>query len=95
LSTDLWIAIEMPSGDLLFMTAEPFEPFSLTPQVFRKSVKNTSALYHLLTFELPPDLGGKYTFYAVYVKEGKNPVTDSFLVLLSYIGIAETTLSNR
>ncbi|KHD08523.1 hypothetical protein PN36_16750 [Candidatus Thiomargarita nelsonii] len=95
LSADLWVAIEMPSEDLLFMTTNPFEPFSLTPQVFRKSVKNTIESYHMLTFELPPDLGGKYTFYAVYVKEGKNPITDSFLVLLSYIGIAETTLSNR
>jgi hypothetical protein len=92
---DLWVAISMPSGDLLFMTTNPFEPFSLTPQVFRKSVKNTLASYNLLTFELPPDLGGKYIFYTVYVKEGKNPITDGFLVLLSNIGIAETTLSNR
>jgi len=66
---DLWVAIELPSEEVLFMTTNPFEPFSLTPQVFRKSVANTKANYHILQFEVPPDLGGKYTFYAVYVKD--------------------------
>ncbi|TGO03563.1 hypothetical protein PN36_04090 [Candidatus Thiomargarita nelsonii] len=54
---DLWVAIELPSSDFLFMTAMPFDPFSLTPQHFRNSVENAEAIYHLLQFPVPAGIG--------------------------------------
>jgi len=92
---DLWVAIELPSSDFLFMTAKPFEPFSLTPQHFRKSVENAEAIYHILQFQVPAGMGGEYTFYAAYIEEGKNPMTDSVFVLVSNLAVAETVLSDQ
>ncbi len=92
-SADLWVAIMIPNGEIFFMTDD--EGFSRTPQYFKKSVENTGQTYPLLQFEVPPDLGGGYTFYALYVKEGKNPVTDDSSVYLSNVAIAETLLSNQ
>ncbi|MCP4697307.1 MAG: hypothetical protein GY862_10710 [Gammaproteobacteria bacterium] len=48
-----------------------------------------------MEFEVLKGLGGTYTFYAVYVEEGKSPMTDSFMVLRSNIAIAEMMLNDR
>jgi hypothetical protein len=91
---DLWVAIELPDGNLLFMTENPFESFSLKPQPFKSSLDTSQSSHRVLEFEVIPNLlGGTYTFYAVYVKEGKNPM-NSFLVLRSNIAMAKVVLSN-
>ncbi len=92
---DLWIVIKMPNGNLLFMTELAFNPFSLNPQPFRSSLDTTQTTHRVLKFEVLPGLGGDYTFYAVYAEEGKNPMTDSFLVLSSNIAKIKVVLSNE
>jgi formylglycine-generating enzyme required for sulfatase activity len=92
---DLWVAIEPPSQEWLFMTALAFDPFSAIGQPFRTSLDSTKKVHRILDFEVLPGLGGDYTFYAVYVVEGKNPLTDGFMVFRSNVAIAATTLSNR
>ncbi len=92
---DLWIAIELPSRDLLFRTPQAFNPFSSIPQAFRTALDTTDNRHRVLEFEVEPGYGGDYTFYAVYVKEGKNPITDDFPVFRSNVAMASTTLSNR
>lgn len=92
---DLWVAIQMPNGGLLFMTELGFKPFDLKPQPFRKSLDNTTTTHRVLDFEVVPGLGGDYNFYAVYVQEGKNPMTDSFLVQRSNIAMVKIVLSNE
>ncbi len=92
---DLWVAIQMPNGVLLFMTELGFKPFDLKPQPFRKSLDNTTTTHRVLDFEVVPGLGGDYNFYAVYVQEGKNPMTDSFLVQRSNIAMVKIVLSNE
>jgi hypothetical protein len=92
---DLWIAIELPDGSLLFMTANPFEPFSVEPQPFKSSLDTSKTTHQVLEFEVMPILlSGTYTFYAVYVKEGKNPM-NSFLGLRSNIAMVKVVLSNE
>jgi len=71
---DLWVAIQIPSGELLFFTPLALAPFSLNSQPFKKSLESTSKTTRLLDFEVIPGLGGTYTFYALYVEEGKNPM---------------------
>jgi hypothetical protein len=70
---DLWFAVLLPTGDLIFITSTP-NPFNL-PKPFKTSVETTNT-EHQLEFEVPPDVGGNYTFYALYVEEGKDPLTD-------------------
>ncbi|MDM8562734.1 hypothetical protein QUF54_05210 [Candidatus Marithioploca araucensis] len=91
---DLWIAIELPDGNLLFMTEEPFERFSLKPQPFKSSLDTNQNTHRVLEFEVVPSLlRGNYTFYAVYVKEGQNPM-NSFLGVRSNIAITRIVLGN-
>ncbi len=91
---DLWVAIELPDGNLLFMTENPFEPFSLKPQSFKSSLDTNQPTHRVLEFEVVPTLlSGNYTFYAVYVKEGQNPM-NSFLGVRSNIAIARVALGN-
>ena len=92
---DLWVVIEIPGGGLLFMTELAFNPFSLQPQPFRSSLDNTQTTHRVLEFEVLPGLGGDYNFYAVHVEEGKNLMTDSFLVIRSNIAKVKVVLSNK
>ena len=92
---DLWIAVELPSRDLLFRTPLAFTPFSPIPQAFRAALETTDNRHRVLEFEVQPGFGGDYTFYAVYVEEGKNPITDNFTVFRSNVAVASLTLSNR
>jgi len=92
---DLWVVIKIPSGDLLYMTKLAFAPFSLNSQPFRSSLDNTQTTHRVLEFEVLPGLGGDYNFYAAYVEEGKNPMTDSFLVLHSNVAKVKVVLSNE
>jgi formylglycine-generating enzyme required for sulfatase activity len=92
---DLWVAIQLPSGQLLFLTPLPLTPTSLKPQPFRESLETTTRKHRLLEFELLEGLGGDYTFYALYVEEGKNPITDDFPVYRSNLAMAMTSLRNR
>ncbi|RKZ52543.1 MAG: hypothetical protein DRR16_17810 [Candidatus Parabeggiatoa sp. nov. 3] len=92
---DLWVAIELPDGNLLFMTEDPFEPFSNNPQAFKSSLDTSQTTHQVLEFEVVPTLlSGNYTFYAVYVKEGQNPM-NSFLGVRSNIAMTKIMLSNE
>ncbi len=92
---DLWTAVQLPSGDLLFMTPLAFAPFSPNPQLFRESLEATKRAHEILDFEVMMGLSGYYTFYAAYVEESKNPLTDGNSVYRSNIAQMSTTLSDE
>jgi len=92
---DLWVVIQLPDRSLLFMTPLPLGQFSPSSQPFRESLDTSQTTHRVLEFEVIPGLGGDYAFYAVYVEEGKNPMTDSFLVLRSNVATVNVVLSNR
>jgi len=92
---DLWVVVEMPSGQLYFRTPFPVQPFSAEPQPFMLSLQQTDVSRHVLEFEVLPDFGGDYIIYAVYVKEGTSPMTDSFLVIRSDIAVVTTTFRDK
>jgi len=78
---DLWVAIEMPNGELLFKTPFNFQPFSREPQPFMLSLGDISENFTIVKFEVPVGFGGNYSFYAAYVEEGKSPMVDGLLVI--------------
>jgi formylglycine-generating enzyme required for sulfatase activity len=92
---DLWAAVQLPSGDLLFMTPLAFKPFDPIPQFFRESLEATKKVHNILDFEVVVGLGGTYSFYAAYVEEGKNPLTEGDSVYQSNLAQVSTTLSDE
>jgi chitodextrinase len=96
---DLWIAIQIPTGDLLFLTLMPQFSFTLEPTPFKESIDNSETDHQILNdFEITPEIGGDYTFYALYVKEGKNPLEnlDNLeTIQRSHLLIDSTTLANE
>ncbi len=71
---DLWVAIQIPSGEMLFITDSPQEQFDPKPQPYKKSLPNTDTANQVLEFKITPDMGGDYTLYGLYVKEGESPI---------------------
>ncbi len=91
---DLWVAIQLPSEMFLFKTDIPLSPWSPQPQAHKTSIENTESSHYIFDFEVPEGMGGDYTFFAVYVKEDKNPVTDRF-VYRSNLVMQQIFLANR
>jgi PKD repeat protein len=86
---DLWVAIELPNHEFLFLIPEENGLFSSQPLPFRTSLEMTEQTYRVLELEIPPGLAGQYVFYALYVKKGKNPMTDGFVIQRSNLAMAE------
>jgi hypothetical protein len=92
---DLWVAITIPNvPDLIFFTGTAQQPqFSLEPQPFLRAVSVTESSYPVLVFPVPPGIGGTYTFYALLVERGKNPL-EGLMYNRSNLPIQVTTLDN-
>jgi hypothetical protein len=74
-TVDLWIAIEMPDGTRLFLVPSRlgiFPHFSLSPAPFKTDLHSNTKAHSVLSFEIPPDIGGEYYFYAAYTRSGKD-----------------------
>jgi hypothetical protein len=96
---DLWVAVESPSKVFHFMTEQPLQPFSLTPQPFRRHLPSIELVqsnftYHLLYFDIPAGIGGSYNFYAIY-NEANADLSNLFFTQQSEIAFATTTFSNQ
>ncbi|MFK5970653.1 MAG: PKD domain-containing protein [Candidatus Marithrix sp.] len=91
---DLWIAIELPDGNFIYRTNLPLMPWSYTQQPHNISIENTETSHHIFDFELLEGMGGNYTLYAVYAKEGENPVTNGFSIR-SNLAMKGIVFSNR
>ena len=104
---DLWVAIQiprkdevrkdlqMPEGqDFLFKTPSPLA-YGIESQAFKLSLEGKRDNRHIiLEFEVLPGFGGNYSFYAAYVKEGKNPmsVDDGGFAAIKYLSPPATTV---
>jgi len=91
---DLWVAIELPSRDFLFRTEIPLTPWHPNMQPHKTSIENTETSHHIFDFEVPEGIGGDYTLYAAYVKEGENPVTNGFSIRSNLV-VRQIFLGNR
>jgi PKD repeat protein len=70
---DLWVAIQMPDGKILYRTSIPVAPYSPNPQPFKTFMDNFDDIENFMEFEVSHGLGGKYIFYAAYVVEKTTP----------------------
>ena len=91
---DLWMVVQLPNGALLYMTDNPLLPFADLPAPFKRSLQRTNNTHQVLSFNVPPGMGGDYTFYSFFVKEGAD-MTNLFLNLKSKVAMAKITLSNQ
>jgi len=93
---DLWIAVQLPSKEFLYMTPLPSaDLFSTTSQFFKSNLGTTEDTFSVISdFKVEPGLGGNYTFYAALIETGKNPLNDGMWVM-RYIEQASTMLSAR
>lgn len=90
---DLWVTVELPTGEFLYVTDSPIL-FDKNPQPFKKFVDSKEKVHKVLNFKVLPELKGNYTFHAVYVKTGKNPVADGFLIHRSNVAKMNISLNN-
>jgi nanoRNase/pAp phosphatase (c-di-AMP/oligoRNAs hydrolase)/PKD repeat protein len=91
---DLWIAIESPDGKTYFMSDSLFNPFSLEPKPFKRSLESRALRHRVLEFEVPRNMGGNYTFYAIYNKEGAD-LNNLLFTQRSNLAYAMIVLSDR
>lgn len=97
---DLWVAIQLPSGDFLFMTSQPFNRFKFMDsyykgEAFMPNIEAAERSDTIFEFDVPFNFGGKYTFYALYVALGKNPLLRGESVWLSNLAIKEINLASK
>jgi hypothetical protein len=79
---DLWIAVHLPNtpdSEFQFLTGTATQPiFNSEPQAFRGDLQATNDTYPLIKDFLVPSLpAGEYTFYALAVERGTNPLPES------------------
>ncbi len=91
---DLWVAISLPDGQLLYLTDQPGAPFSAAPQPFKRQVGPSDRTHDVLNITLPQTLlAGIYRLYAVY--NDPNPGTlDLSSSLRSNIAEASIVVGN-
>ena len=70
-AVDLWAAVVIPDGTLLFLTDDPAAPITTVPTPFRRGVEGGDGERSLLSLELPPGIAGDYTLYAIYNVAGR------------------------
>lgn len=63
---DLWVAIVLPNGELLFLTQESDDFFSKTAIPFKRAVNIEENSHQVLSFTVLPGLSGHYTFLAIF-----------------------------
>ena len=92
---DLWVSLQLPNGNILYMIPKITQLFSTKAQPFIKSVERIDESYRILQLQVPEGFGGNYTLSAILIKEGKNFITGGPTVIKSNIALVEIVLSNR
>lgn len=89
-AVDLWFAIGLPNGALLFATQSGLaaQPAPLYSGV----TVEPSLTFSLLRLTVPAGIGGDYTLYAVYTPSGIDPLSGG--ALHSNLAVARMTLGN-
>jgi PKD repeat protein len=75
-NVDLWVAVKMPTGEFLFMTSLIEGLLTSQPMPFVMGITPSETVYPVFEFVVPTTLKGQYTLFAVYMKQGINPLVD-------------------
>ncbi|MFK5970205.1 MAG: C1 family peptidase [Candidatus Marithrix sp.] len=73
-TTDLWVAVNLPNGEWYFATEDAV--FRQEIRLFKPSLSINETTHFIPEFIAPPGINGDYIFYALYVTEGKNPISE-------------------
>jgi hypothetical protein len=73
---DLWVIIKLPDQlseklgiRFLYITGDFANPYEANPVPFKRSLQQLDNTYSILSFEVPPKIGGEYIFYAFLTQE--------------------------
>ncbi len=89
-SIGLWVALQFPNGNLLFLTDNPSQILSAEPQAFIRLVDTDTTKHSLFNVKIPKEITkGTYTFYALYNEIGAD-MKELPLTLRSNIAQAKT-----
>jgi len=98
---DLWVIIKLPDQlseklgiRFFYITGDPANPYEARPVPFKRSLQQLDNTYTILSFEVPPDIGGEYIFYAFLTQE-KSELDFLFSTLRSNVTEKKVILSNR
>jgi cyclophilin family peptidyl-prolyl cis-trans isomerase len=91
-SLDLWVAIILPNGQLLYLNQNA-NPFSTIPTVFKANVSPQETGQTVLNFTIPKGLAGDYIFLAIFNQPNEN-LDDLFHSLRSNLTQTQITLSD-
>jgi len=80
----LWVAIQMPAGEFLFVISRPLipdlrlhEPPHYNGEPFISNIELADREDTILEFDVPRHFSGKYTLYALYAAVNGNPLLDN------------------
>ncbi|MDM8566191.1 hypothetical protein QUF74_11135 [Candidatus Halobeggiatoa sp. HSG11] len=76
-AVDLWIAIKLPDDSLFFKKDTLLNSFSLKPNVFMANLETVDIAENIIDLNLDLSMKGEYTFFALFVDEGTNPLVDN------------------
>jgi hypothetical protein len=77
-TVDLYAAIRLPGGTIVFVTGDPFAPFSQALAIFQPRLVPTRNSYEVLNAVISaavPD--GLYTFLAAFIRQGQPPTIEN------------------
>lgn len=69
---DLWVAVLLPNGKLLFISPENPNLFSLTLAPYKRAVDSGEINHVIAQLTIPPGLTGKYTLLAIFNATGSD-----------------------
>ncbi len=78
---DLWVAMQLPSGEFLFINSSPSR-FFLKARPFKTGIKPSETVQQVFESEVMQVTGETYTFYAFYVERGRNPLVNDISTVL-------------
>jgi glucose/arabinose dehydrogenase len=91
-SVDLWVVLQHPNGNLVFITSDPTKPFAQEPQPFIRQLETRTINHSILNIIIPDEITkGTYTFYAIFNKADSN-LNDLLLTLRSNIAQVNTVV---
>jgi hypothetical protein len=87
-AVDLYVALRLPNGNVLFTTGDPFNPFSGAPNPYRRALSVTRTSYEVLNIVLPESVpAGTYGFLAAFIRLGRPPTITEIIGQLATLDV--------
>lgn len=69
---DLWVALQLPNGELQFISPDNAGLFGRQPKPFKRDVSLSETQHPIATLTIPAGLTGQYQLYAIFNEAGRD-----------------------